>query len=56
MLPGPPQVLDGLRTKGHDLATWPDFTWRAGAVCIIVADHKTSVLPGGPTFAARSTL
>jgi len=42
-----PQVLDGLRAKGHDLAAWPDFTWRAGAVCTIVADQKTGVLAGG---------
>ena len=42
-----PQVLDGLRAKGHDLSAWPDFTWRAGAVCTIVADQRTGVLSGG---------
>jgi gamma-glutamyltranspeptidase / glutathione hydrolase len=43
----PPETLDGLRAKGHDLVQWPDWTWRAGAVCTIVANQKTGVLSGG---------
>jgi gamma-glutamyltranspeptidase / glutathione hydrolase len=42
-----PEILDGLRAKGHDLVQWPDWTWRAGAVCAIVADQKTGVLSAG---------
>jgi gamma-glutamyltranspeptidase/glutathione hydrolase len=42
-----PQVIEGLAAKGHDLVRWPDWTWRAGAVCTIFADERTGVLSGG---------
>jgi gamma-glutamyltranspeptidase/glutathione hydrolase len=42
-----PQVVEGLAAKGHDLVRWPDWTWRAGAVCTILADERTGVLSGG---------
>ena len=38
---------DELSTRGHKVYDWPDTTWLAGAVCTIVADHKTGVLHGG---------
>jgi gamma-glutamyltranspeptidase/glutathione hydrolase len=32
---------------GHKVEWWPDWTWLAGAVCTIVADHEAGVLKGG---------
>jgi gamma-glutamyltranspeptidase/glutathione hydrolase len=28
-------VADGLTALGHRVSAWPDWTWRAGAVCAI---------------------
>jgi gamma-glutamyltranspeptidase/glutathione hydrolase len=36
-----------LAEKGHDVDWWPDWTWRAGAVCTIVADQKRGTLTAG---------
>ena len=36
-----------LCAKGHDVEDWPDLTWKAGAVCAIVADGETGLLSGG---------
>lgn len=44
-LPG--EIGRDLAGRGHDLAWWPDWTWRAGAVCMIKADLRTGVLSGG---------
>lgn len=41
------QVGDALAARGHDIAWWPDWTWRAGAVCLIHADLERGVLAGG---------
>jgi gamma-glutamyltranspeptidase/glutathione hydrolase len=38
---------DTLAGLGHKVYRWDDFTWLAGAVCTIVADHKRGVLHGG---------
>jgi gamma-glutamyltranspeptidase/glutathione hydrolase len=38
---------DQLADLGHKVYDWPEQTWLAGAVCTIVADHKTGVLHGG---------
>jgi gamma-glutamyltranspeptidase/glutathione hydrolase len=38
---------DALAHLGHKVEWWPDWTWRAGAVCTIVADKETGVLKGG---------
>ena len=43
----PEAVREGLKRRGHDLADWPDWTWRAGAVCTIHANAETGVLAGG---------
>jgi gamma-glutamyltranspeptidase/glutathione hydrolase len=43
----PDAVRNGLASRGHDLFAWPDWTWRAGAVCTIRADLRTGVLTGG---------
>jgi gamma-glutamyltranspeptidase/glutathione hydrolase len=40
-------VNDTLASRGHDVRSWPDYTWLAGAVCTIVNDHKNGVLHGG---------
>ncbi len=37
----------GLAAKGHKVATWPDWTWRAGGVCTITIDHQHGVLAAG---------
>ncbi len=36
-----------LAQRGHKVYWWDDMTWLAGAVCTIVADHKSGVLHGG---------
>jgi gamma-glutamyltranspeptidase/glutathione hydrolase len=38
---------DELSNLGHKVYDWPESTWLAGAVCSIVADHKSGVLHGG---------
>jgi gamma-glutamyltranspeptidase/glutathione hydrolase len=38
---------DQLADLGHKVYEWPEQTWLAGAVCTIVADHKSGVLRGG---------
>ncbi len=41
------EVGTGLSTLGHEVHWWPDWVWRAGAVCCILVDQKTGVLQGG---------
>jgi gamma-glutamyltranspeptidase len=36
-----------LAALGHKVHWWPQWVWRAGAVCCIVADPITGVLHGG---------
>jgi gamma-glutamyltranspeptidase / glutathione hydrolase len=43
----PEAARDELATRGHRTYEWPEFTWLAGAMCAIVADHKNGVLHGG---------
>jgi gamma-glutamyltranspeptidase / glutathione hydrolase len=33
----PQDVREALSTLGHDVAVWPDWEWRAGAVCAVQA-------------------
>lgn len=35
--------LDALRALGHRADYWSDWTWRAGAVCMIKSDLKTGI-------------
>ena len=43
-----PQVVrDGLSVRGHDVVDWPEFVWRAGAVCVLRADRATGVIAAG---------
>ena len=43
----PQGVRDGLAARGHKVAAWPDFVWRAGAVCVLRADHTSGVISAG---------
>jgi gamma-glutamyltranspeptidase/glutathione hydrolase len=48
--------LDELRNLGHCATYWPDWTWRAGAVCMIKSDlrsgiHTAGADPRRPTYA-----
>jgi gamma-glutamyltranspeptidase/glutathione hydrolase len=43
----PQAVRSALASRGHDVAEWPDFVWRAGAVCVQHADRSTGVIAAG---------
>jgi gamma-glutamyltranspeptidase/glutathione hydrolase len=43
----PQAVRNALASRGHDVAEWPDFVWRAGAVCIQHADRASGVISAG---------
>lgn len=36
-----------LANKGHNVVTWPDWTWKAGGVCTITIDCERGVLAAG---------
>ena len=36
-----------LSTRGHQVHWWPDWVWRAGAVCCIHVEPTSGVLAGG---------
>jgi gamma-glutamyltranspeptidase / glutathione hydrolase len=40
-------VRDGLAARGHRIVDWPDFVWRAGAVCALRADRGRGVMSAG---------
>jgi gamma-glutamyltranspeptidase/glutathione hydrolase len=42
-----PAVADELARLGHEVAWWPQMTWKAGAVCAIVVDPVTGVMSAG---------
>ncbi|MEE9611319.1 MAG: gamma-glutamyltransferase family protein [Desulfatiglandales bacterium] len=39
-------TLNQLKEKGHGVELWPDWAWKAGAVCAIVVDSANGVLLG----------
>ena len=43
----PKSVRDGLAARGHQVMDWPDFVWRAGAVCVLRADRGRGVISAG---------
>jgi len=43
----PQAVRDALASRGHDVADWPAFVWRAGAVCVQHADRSTGIIAAG---------
>lgn len=40
-------VAAQLKALGHDVEMWPDWEYKAGAVCAIVHDRATGLLEGG---------
>jgi len=42
-----PAVRDALRGRGHTVMDWPDFVWRAGAVCVQRPDRANGVIAAG---------
>jgi gamma-glutamyltranspeptidase/glutathione hydrolase len=42
-----PAVRDALRGRGHTVMDWPDFVWRAGAVCVQRPDRVNDVIAAG---------
>lgn len=43
----PKDTAAALEKLGHTIEWWPDFTWLAGAVCMIVAERDTGLRMGG---------
>ena len=43
----PQAARDGLASRGHEIAEWPEFVWRAGAVCVQRADRSSGVISAG---------
>ncbi|MBI3708041.1 MAG: gamma-glutamyltransferase family protein [Proteobacteria bacterium] len=43
----PRETGAALSALGHDIAWWPDWIWKAGAMCMIRADKTTGVLTAG---------
>jgi len=39
--------LETLQALGHQAEYWPDWSWQAGAVCMIKSDFKSGVHTGG---------
>jgi gamma-glutamyltranspeptidase/glutathione hydrolase len=42
----PPETREALAAHGHTISEWPDWDWRAGAVCAITVGPD-GVLMGG---------
>ena len=40
-------VGDRLAAVGHDIEWWPEWTWKAGAMCLIDSDRTAGVHRGG---------
>ena len=36
----PQELADRLASVGHDVQWWPDWTWKAGAICMIDSAPK----------------
>ena len=43
----PQAVRAGLASRGHEVVEWPEFVWRAGAVCVQRADRASGVISAG---------
>ena len=43
----PKSVRDGLAARGHKIMDWPEFVWRAGAVCVLRSDRSRGVMSAG---------
>ncbi len=42
-----PETIGALTALGHDVQTWPERSWSAGAVCAIYRDTATQMLHAG---------
>ncbi len=40
-------VVEELRRRGHDVDSWPRWSWSAGGVCVVMRDSDTGVFAGG---------
>jgi len=40
-------AFDELAALGHRPSSWPEWSWRAGGVCMISADPRSGVMTGG---------
>jgi gamma-glutamyltranspeptidase / glutathione hydrolase len=49
----PEPVAAELERRGHRVSLWPDFEWRAAAVCAILADPAAAFSKPPPIRAAR---
>ena len=43
----PHEVRSGLVSRGHEVVEWPEFAWRAGAVCVQRVDRANGVICAG---------
>jgi len=41
-----PEIIEGLRRRGHDVEPWPDLAAQAGAICAVRRDCGSGVLAG----------
>lgn len=41
-----PETIEALSALGHQTAMWPDWEWRAGSVCAILANERTGIMEG----------
>jgi gamma-glutamyltranspeptidase/glutathione hydrolase len=42
-----PSITPQLLAMGHRARSWPEWTWRAGGVCLIEADRCSGLMSGG---------
>ncbi|MGA7669764.1 MAG: gamma-glutamyltransferase family protein [Nitrolancea sp.] len=50
----PASVVDDLRTRGHQIDVWPEWTRIVGNVCAITVDHERQTLTGGADARAEA--
>lgn len=43
----PIHTREGLCQKGHNIQDWPDFIWKAGAVCVVLYEPNKPLFSGG---------
>ena len=41
------ETFDHLKSLGHQVDSWADWTWKASAVCMIYADQKNQIQISG---------
>jgi len=46
--------VDDLRTRGHQIDVWPEWTRTVGNVCAITVDHERQTLTGGADARAEA--